>query len=818
MGEDSNTTFVDASWVGDAIYVSADWVNITGFNVSHGGVNPLDGGIQLDSVGHCTVTGNIAYQNARGFILSYTNKSTLHGNTAIKNWDYGIYVTDSTNNTIRDNKLVDNYHSGIYVMVSNDNTITHNILRENYYGIYVGYSRNITINLNELVGNDDYGISVSYSTEILVKDNNASDNWAGIRSWSSTDSTILNNTLVGSWYYGITLRSSSNITVTGNNASNNRDGASIYSSSGSLFIGNTFSSNSRFGIHTQISSNITFVGNNILYNDWGALAEGCLNLTFTANAFHNDGIFLMGNDLFNFSSHTITTDNLVNNLPLYYHKNRNDFIVDNIPTGQLIVANCANVTVKNLTIAHTDAGIEMAFVENASISYSNFSSNEQGGIYVYASSNVTVRESNFSSNKDGVRITISNTTIRDSNFAYNKYAIHIVSRNVTIRGNSISENDCGIRVHNSTTLEISRNNIHLNNNIGIRLIGVLDAHVHHNNIAENPEQAVDDGGAENSWDNGYPSGGNYWSDYIGVDNCSGPNQDVCPDPDGIGDAPYVIDANSQDDYPLMSSVGAIYPRPPSISGAILSGGNLENVTLTWSLSPDDGAGSESVVGYRIYGDITYSPIGLGYELLALVPNGTSEFVDNHTGEAIYYRVCAVDSYSRPACAVNQGGKFTRPLSQGPNLVSAPLIQSNESIETVLQTVECDMAWFYDSFSQEWKWHMTSKGYRRGLWSMNHTMGLWINVTEESNLTVAGIVPADTGIRLYNGWNLVGFPSFNFTHSVSDVKAETGATRVEAYDPLPPHHLRALGDAEVLQAGSAYWLRVEADIMWIVRVS
>ena len=125
VGEDRNTTFVDASWVGDAIYVSADWVNITGFNVSHGGVNPLDGGIQLDSVGHCTVTGNIAYENARGFILSYTNKSTLHGNTAIRNWDYGIYVTDSTNNTIRDNKLVDNYHSGIRVVVFNDTRATY---------------------------------------------------------------------------------------------------------------------------------------------------------------------------------------------------------------------------------------------------------------------------------------------------------------------------------------------------------------------------------------------------------------------------------------------------------------------------------------------------------------------------------------------------------------------------------------------------------------------------------------------------------------------------------------------------------------------
>src|SRR5207245_3669271 len=36
----------------------------------------------------------------------------------------------------------------------------------------------------------------------------------------------------------------------------------------------------------------------------------------------------------------------------------------------------------------------------------------------------------------------------------------------------------------------------------------------------------------------------------GVDNCSGPAQNVCPRPDGIGDTPYIF-ANARDNYPLM---------------------------------------------------------------------------------------------------------------------------------------------------------------------------------------------------------------------------------------------------------------------------
>jgi hypothetical protein len=52
------------------------------------------------------------------------------------------------------------------------------------------------------------------------------------------------------------------------------------------------------------------------------------------------------------------------------------------------------------------------------------------------------------------------------------------------------------------------------------------------------------------WDVGYASGGNYWSDYNGADYCSGPAQNVCTKPDGIGDIPYIL-VNSQDRYPLM---------------------------------------------------------------------------------------------------------------------------------------------------------------------------------------------------------------------------------------------------------------------------
>jgi hypothetical protein len=58
-------------------------------------------------------------------------------------------------------------------------------------------------------------------------------------------------------------------------------------------------------------------------------------------------------------------------------------------------------------------------------------------------------------------------------------------------------------------------------------------------------------GYANVWDDGYPSGGNFWSDYAGVDLFSGPLQNETGR-DGIGDTAYVIDEDNVDRYPLIN--------------------------------------------------------------------------------------------------------------------------------------------------------------------------------------------------------------------------------------------------------------------------
>ncbi|RLC80495.1 MAG: hypothetical protein DRI61_05635, partial [Chloroflexi bacterium] len=124
--------------------------------------------------------------------------------------------------------------------------------------------------------------------------------------------------------------------------------------------------------------------------------------------------------------------------------------------------------------------------------------------------------------------------------------------NVVIGSNLIANNTLdGIYMANCTDFKIMNADIFNNLNNGIRLENCTNGSVYHNNIVDNMVQAFDDMAGANQWDNGYPSGGNYWSDYIGPDAMSGPLQDQAGS-DGIGDIPYDLNPLTADRYPYMA--------------------------------------------------------------------------------------------------------------------------------------------------------------------------------------------------------------------------------------------------------------------------
>jgi nitrous oxidase accessory protein NosD len=116
----------------------------------------------------------------------------------------------------------------------------------------------------------------------------------------------------------------------------------------------------------------------------------------------------------------------------------------------------------------------------------------------------------------------------------------------------------GIQLHGSSTNITITENCISNNDYGIWICCASGTiFFYHNNFLNNTVQAEDDSSYSDIhyWDNGYPSGGNYWSDYNGSDNYSGPGQNESGS-DGIGDTPYHIlhygSPYSHDYYPFIA--------------------------------------------------------------------------------------------------------------------------------------------------------------------------------------------------------------------------------------------------------------------------
>ncbi len=130
----------------------------------------------------------------------------------------------------------------------------------------------------------------------------------------------------------------------------------------------------------------------------------------------------------------------------------------------------------------------------------------------------------------------------------------------------------GMRLVNGSNNTI-RNSFFADNLYGMKLVNSTGNMIFHNGFVRNTHQVqIGLPGQLNIWDAGYPSGGNYWSDYNGTD----------ADHDGIGDTPYTIDLSNEDKYPSMRMPGTDVNRDGRVNvlDLILIANNLG-----WSGTP-----------------------------------------------------------------------------------------------------------------------------------------------------------------------------------------------------------------------------------------
>ncbi|UCG70961.1 MAG: right-handed parallel beta-helix repeat-containing protein, partial [Thermoplasmata archaeon] len=219
---------------------------------------------------------------------------------------------------------------------------------------------------------------------------------AGLRVSSNFNSIFRNNIYSNEWY-AIIVESNWN-NIESNNISNNEHGLFFDYSNSNTISNNNISSKNLHSIRIQRSE-----GN-----------------TFSKNVLTENGIFFGGN-LQHWTLNSIDTSNTINGKSIYYWKNRTSGAIP-LNAGQVILANCTNVTVEDQVITNSSIGLQLGYSSSNQISNNIISSNIWHGISLFRSFGNKITGNNISASPNGIYSYLSNeNNIINNNISNNGY-------------------------------------------------------------------------------------------------------------------------------------------------------------------------------------------------------------------------------------------------------------------------------------------------------------------------------------------------------------------------------------------------------------
>ncbi len=338
IGNGSETTIINASGNGDALRITADWCNVSGFSMSWAN-GDNQAGIYV-SAGNTTISNTICENNYNGIFLDPANGTTLTNNICSYNSWYGIRGNDSAYLTVSGNTCTNNSYVGIYLRsywgYGNDNTLTDNICNNNLWnGITIDNNDKLTGTLvknntcrnnagsgiqlrnrnfrdqiaidnsledNTCLFNKRCGIDITISAPLssMFKDhtlegNNCSYNeqdgitimFSGPDASNVKNNMVQNNSCWENARDGLRIRGNDGFAIENNSCQNNSEnGIYLYQSDGNTLTGNIISSNAR-GIYLTDSSRDNRAHYNFIYSNAGESINATDNDGHTINATKN---------------------------------------------------------------------------------------------------------------------------------------------------------------------------------------------------------------------------------------------------------------------------------------------------------------------------------------------------------------------------------------------------------------------------------------------------------------------------------------------------------------------------------------------------
>jgi parallel beta-helix repeat protein len=384
--------------------------------------------------------------------------------------------------------------------------------------------------------------------------------------------------------YGVHIEGSSNVDIENCLIENNEgSGIMVYSSSNIRISDNQLSENT---LYLGACREVSVDGNQFNSSSIRLLGSNSVNLS--NNIIDSGGIFVDGYDVEDFSTHTIAVTNTIGGKPVLYFKNQSSVVIDeNMFGGEVIIANCSGVRIADLNMTNM-SGLFMNYCDDVVVSNVEAFKNHPALVFLHAS-NFTITNCSFiqtSWDKDLLLYNpaaifmqdVADASIVGCFVSGGNDGIELMgSANVTVVSCNLSGYR-GISCYWSTNTTILGNDFEQCPDRAVNLYDCAGFEVYHNNIGSN--SIWDSREGNNSWDNGYPAGGNYWG-FKGYDNCSGPDQDI-PGSDGIIDAMHWFDR-----YPLMEPYAYPHPRAAFTIATSANSTNTYAVDASGCWDPND---------------------------------------------------------------------------------------------------------------------------------------------------------------------------------------------------------------------------------------
>jgi nitrous oxidase accessory protein NosD len=610
----SRDPYVIESWDIDAtfgigIHVSdtTDYFIIRNVNVANGQYG-YDG-ILFENVRNAVIESVGLAQNYHGIQVIRSASVALNGVYATGSSQDGILVWQSSDVTVTD-PFVLQAQLGIRVDESTSVVVLGGrALRNPSGGLAIGGGRDIrvaSLNLSE----NGQGIAMFRTTNVTVENAELYAN-RGFSMWLNEISGVrfVGTRVVAAEGTGVYLYGSTDVEWTGGEIVRARFAAiEVWSSSDVRVSSTSLSAEEGPAVTVRNSDGLEVLDSNLSASLYGVEFSDVLNGTIRGNAFSRNGISLFGS-LLEHHRHTIEA-NTVDGRPILAFRDCTGAVVDGVEPGAVFAVNCTGVRIANVAISRTETAVHLAWVDDAAIENVTVADPVRNGVFliavrtarlmrihvdgaglgpgpawsglaVVASSDVVLEDSTFTNLAGGTGVQLTGVSnARVSRISASGVAVGLTAIGGTgleLIQSTFLDHTTGLSVDGASGYRIEDNTISRaspapgatgislfyagqgdfvanridRHGVGIDLFASNGVRIWGNRFVGNTLQAEDDSGPSNQWDGGYPTGGNFWSNHGGWDDCSGPAQDVCPDSDGWGDRPYPIDGDSMDRYPLI---------------------------------------------------------------------------------------------------------------------------------------------------------------------------------------------------------------------------------------------------------------------------